>query len=84
VVTTNELQLKRRKNVGTSIDPTATDRVFDLKFTTTAHRLGTGLAICCSIIEAYGGRISASLNLPREAIFPFTTPACPLGNSIVN
>jgi K+-sensing histidine kinase KdpD len=48
---------KAMEDTGTGIDPNATDRVFDLTFTTKAHRLGMGLSICCSTIEAHGGRI---------------------------
>jgi signal transduction histidine kinase len=37
--------------------------------------LGLGLSICRSIIEAHGGRLWASANVPRGAIFQFTLPA---------
>jgi hypothetical protein len=37
--------------------------------------LGLGLSICRSIIEAHGGRLWASANEPRGAIFQFTVPA---------
>ena len=40
----------------------------------TAHGLGLGLSICRSIIEAYGGRLWASANAPRGAVFHFTLP----------
>jgi signal transduction histidine kinase len=37
--------------------------------------LGLGLSICRSIIEAHGGRLWASVNMSRGAIFQFTVPA---------
>ena len=40
-------------------------------------RLGLGLSICRSIIEAHGGRLWATANVPRGAEFNFTVPAHP-------
>jgi K+-sensing histidine kinase KdpD len=37
--------------------------------------LGLGLSICRSIIEAHRGRLWASTNEPRGAVFQFTVPA---------
>jgi signal transduction histidine kinase len=34
-----------------------------------------GLSICRSIIEAHGGRLWASANLPRGTSFQFALPA---------
>jgi signal transduction histidine kinase len=39
--------------------------------------LGLGLSISRSIIEAHGGRLWASANAPRGALFQFTVPAGP-------
>jgi PAS domain S-box-containing protein len=53
------------------------DRMFDAFYTTKANGMGMGLSICRSIVEAHGGRLWASANLPRGAIFQFTVPAQP-------
>jgi len=51
------------------------EQVFDAFYTTKGTGLGLGLSICRSIIEAHGGRLWASVNVPRGAIFQFTLPA---------
>jgi signal transduction histidine kinase len=43
-------------------------------YTTKPDGLGMGLSICRSIIEAHGGRMWVTANLPRGAIFYFTVP----------
>jgi len=44
-------------------------------FSTKENGMGMGLAICRSIIDAHGGRLWMTANLPRGAIFHFTLPA---------
>jgi C4-dicarboxylate-specific signal transduction histidine kinase len=55
----------------------ALDRVFEAFYTTKPGGLGLGLSICRSIIEAHDGRLWASANVPRGAIFGFIAPAHP-------
>ncbi|WP_339490747.1 trifunctional serine/threonine-protein kinase/ATP-binding protein/sensor histidine kinase [Pseudomonas sp. EL_65y_Pfl2_R95] len=43
-------------------------------YTTKSTGLGMGLSICRSIIDAHGGRLWASANLPRGAVVQFTLP----------
>ena len=62
------------RDSGPGVDPKGVDRVFEAFFTTKPGGMGMGLAICRSIIEAHGGRLWASANEPRGAIFQFTFP----------
>ena len=55
------------------------NRVFEAFYTTKPGGLGLGLSICRSIIEAHNGRLWASPNVPRGAVFGFTAPACGSG-----
>ncbi|MDL2410372.1 AAA family ATPase [Rhizobium calliandrae] len=63
------------KDVGPGLGPQAMEQIFEPFYTTKAEGLGMGLAICRSIIEAHGGRLWASVNEPRGAVFQFTLPA---------
>lgn len=59
---------------GRGLDPAATDRIFQAFYTTKAGGMGMGLAICRSIIERLGGRLSARANMPCGTIFEFGIP----------
>jgi signal transduction histidine kinase len=61
-------------DTGTGIEPENVDGLFDAFFTTKPHGTGMGLAICRSIVEAHGGRLSAAPNEPHGAVFRFTLP----------
>jgi signal transduction histidine kinase len=59
---------------GTGLPPEYRDRVFDPFFTTKASGLGVGLTVSHLILESHRGRIWATENAPRGAIFHFTLP----------
>jgi len=64
------------RDSGPGLDPKALDRLFDAFYTTKPHGLGVGLAIRRSIIEAHQGRLWATANAPRGAVFQFALPIC--------
>jgi len=62
---------------GEGLDPANLDHVFDAFFTTKPDGMGMGLAISRTIIEAHGGRLWATSNSPKGAVFQFTLPVHP-------
>jgi PAS domain S-box-containing protein len=62
------------QDTGTGLDPAVAERMFQTFFTTKSDGLGMGLAICRSIVEAHGGRLSASPRAPHGAEVRFTVP----------
>jgi signal transduction histidine kinase len=69
------------RDSGPGFAPQSTERVFTPFYTTKPSGLGMGLSICRSIIDAHGGRLWASANLPRGAVVQFTMPAYPAVSS---
>jgi len=69
------------RDTGPGLPVAGLERIFEPFHTTKQTGLGMGLSICRSIIKAHGGRLWASPNLPRGAIFHFTVPAHPDGTS---
>ena len=65
------------KDSGPGLDPASFEHLFTPFHTTKPGGLGMGLSICRSIIEAHGGRLWVTANLPRGAIFYFTVPTHP-------
>jgi PAS domain S-box-containing protein len=59
---------------GPGLKPESLDRLFDAFYTTKPDGMGMGLSICRSIIEAHGGRVWASPNMPQGAVFQFILP----------
>jgi len=65
------------RDSGPGLAPESLDRVFDAFYTTKPGGFGLGLSICRSIIEAHGGRLWATANVPQGAVFQFTLPSPP-------
>ena len=65
------------RDTGPGVASGTAEHVFEPFHTTKPSGLGLGLSICCSIVEAHGGRLWASANEPRGATFQFTVPAGP-------
>lgn len=62
------------EDCGIGIAPENINRIFSAFFTTKSHGMGLGLAICRSIVESHGGRLSASPNYPHGATFQIVLP----------
>jgi PAS domain S-box-containing protein len=59
---------------GTGLPDDQTERIFEAFFSTKPQGTGMGLSISKRIIESHGGRLWASSNAGRGAVFQFTLP----------
>jgi two-component system sensor kinase FixL len=64
-------------DTGPGIPRADLQRVFEPFFTRKPQGMGIGLAICRTIVEAHGGRISARNRTERGSIFELSLPALP-------
>ena len=62
------------EDTGTGIDQDNLERVFGPFFSTKPEGMGMGLSICRSIIEAHGGRITASPSQDGGSLFQIGLP----------
>jgi len=62
------------RDSGIGVDPASCDKLFEAFYTTKADGIGMGLSISSSIVQAHGGRLWASPNSPRGAVFQFSLP----------
>jgi C4-dicarboxylate-specific signal transduction histidine kinase len=69
--------LVRIADSGPGLAAATLERLFQPFYTTKPNGLGLGLSICRSIVEAHGGRLWVTTNVPRGAIFQLTLPAHP-------
>jgi C4-dicarboxylate-specific signal transduction histidine kinase len=62
------------RDSGPGVDPDRMDLLFEAFYTTKEEGIGMGLSISRSIIEAHGGRLWVTPNLPHGAAFRFSLP----------
>jgi len=59
---------------GKGVSPEAGRKIFKPFYSTKPNGMGLGLVICRSIVEAHGGRLSASPAIPHGSIFHVVLP----------
>jgi signal transduction histidine kinase len=62
------------EDTGPGIEAKSLNKVFDAFVTTKPGGMGLGLAICRTIIDRHGGRLSASPAHPRGTVFRIVLP----------
>lgn len=62
------------EDAGTGIDQSDLERIFEPFFSTKPEGMGMGLSICRSIVEAHGGRITASPARDGGSVFQLSLP----------
>jgi signal transduction histidine kinase len=60
------------RDSGEGLDSANINHVFDAFYTTKPEGMGMGLAISRTIIESHGGRLWATPNSPKGAVFQFS------------
>jgi signal transduction histidine kinase len=66
-------------DTGSGIDTEKLERIFEPFFTTKSEGMGLGLAICRSIIDAHGGKLWVSPNVPFGTVFHVALPRAEAG-----
>lgn len=59
---------------GPGVSKTKLTQIFNPFFTTKRNGMGLGLAVCRSIVESHGGRLTVKRNVHGGAAFAFTLP----------
>ena len=62
------------EDTGPGIGADDLDRIFEAFYTTKTTGMGLGLAICRSIIESHGGRLTAAPTKPHGTVFRIVLP----------
>jgi len=62
------------RDSGPGLEQESRERLFEVFYTTKPQGQGLGLAISRRIIEAHGGRLWATANVPQGAVVQFTVP----------
>ena len=68
------------RDFGPGLPAHAPARIFERFFSTKKDGMGMGLAICRTIVEAHGGRLTASPGDPYGAVFRIVLPV--VGNEL--